>query len=390
MSSDKDFSNTTPVPDTVFDELLSELTGNELKVLLYIIRRTYGFGKTSDAISLSQFREGITTREGKILDKGCGIGHNRTILVAIASLEAEKHITTHKSKTSAGDDAVTVYKPNFKVPHKEASQAHLDNGVVTSSNDGSLSEVTRVVTPSNDGRYPTSRRVVTSSNPQDTVLQVTGFQETALQETGQQDITDLPSFPLSKKDLQKQNEVRANEIWTLIETELKTTFSGVQRHTKQNQDGMNGLLESDETNERIIKALKGLDTWQRSHFTLSYFLGLIPGLNSGIVEPPKSNGKYPMNGSQRTEKPSMAAIAQQITPTPLVLQDASHPLPDAYKGRNGIEDCPLDSNPFNWFESSMGNLWRRGYYKNKAAQAAWDTTHAQQHQQGEQPEITNP
>ena len=33
----------TQVPDELFDELLVELSGGELKVLLYIIRRTFGF-----------------------------------------------------------------------------------------------------------------------------------------------------------------------------------------------------------------------------------------------------------------------------------------------------------------------------------------------------------
>jgi hypothetical protein len=34
---------TTPTPDEIFDVWLSELTGSELKVLLYIVRRTFGF-----------------------------------------------------------------------------------------------------------------------------------------------------------------------------------------------------------------------------------------------------------------------------------------------------------------------------------------------------------
>ena len=42
--------NYTQVPDKVFDELLSELNLAELKVLLYIIRRTFGFKKSSDNI----------------------------------------------------------------------------------------------------------------------------------------------------------------------------------------------------------------------------------------------------------------------------------------------------------------------------------------------------
>ena len=35
--------NYTPVPDELFDEQLPDLSGAELKVLLYIIRRTFGF-----------------------------------------------------------------------------------------------------------------------------------------------------------------------------------------------------------------------------------------------------------------------------------------------------------------------------------------------------------
>ena len=53
--------NYTMVPDELFDELMVELSGAELKVLLYIIRRTFGFKKDSDNISLSQLLNGIET-----------------------------------------------------------------------------------------------------------------------------------------------------------------------------------------------------------------------------------------------------------------------------------------------------------------------------------------
>ena len=43
----------TQVPDEVFDELMPRLSGAELKVLLYIIRRTFGFKKERDNISLT-------------------------------------------------------------------------------------------------------------------------------------------------------------------------------------------------------------------------------------------------------------------------------------------------------------------------------------------------
>ena len=54
--------NYTQVPDELFDDLMTDLSGAELKVLLYIIRRTFGFKKTEDTISLSQMLNGITTK----------------------------------------------------------------------------------------------------------------------------------------------------------------------------------------------------------------------------------------------------------------------------------------------------------------------------------------
>src|SRR5438552_2572306 len=64
---------TTPVPDVLFDELAPELTEAELRVLLYIIRRTFGFKKHQDDISLKQLVEGITTHDGRTLDRGAGV-----------------------------------------------------------------------------------------------------------------------------------------------------------------------------------------------------------------------------------------------------------------------------------------------------------------------------
>ena len=63
----------TQVPDEVFDEFMPHLSGAELKVLLYIIRRTFGFKKESDNISLQQLLHGITTAEGTVLDRGTGL-----------------------------------------------------------------------------------------------------------------------------------------------------------------------------------------------------------------------------------------------------------------------------------------------------------------------------
>ncbi len=67
---------TTPVPDEIFDEWLAVLGHAELRVLLYIVRRTFGFDKRGgDTISYRQFTDGITTRDGRVLDRGCGVSN---------------------------------------------------------------------------------------------------------------------------------------------------------------------------------------------------------------------------------------------------------------------------------------------------------------------------
>src|SRR3954467_11689691 len=65
--------NTTPVPDVLFDELLLRLDNAELRVLLYIIRRTYGFKRSTDDIAISQMVDGIRKKDGTILDRGTGM-----------------------------------------------------------------------------------------------------------------------------------------------------------------------------------------------------------------------------------------------------------------------------------------------------------------------------
>ena len=82
--------NSTQVPDEFFDDLAPRLSGAEVKALLYIIRRTFGFKKQCDNISISQMLNGIVKRNGERLDIGAGLSKS-TLLRAIKSL-ADKSI----------------------------------------------------------------------------------------------------------------------------------------------------------------------------------------------------------------------------------------------------------------------------------------------------------
>ena len=90
--------NYTVVPDELFDVLLPHLSGSEIKVLLYLIRRTFGFKKQSDDISLNQICTGITTKENRVLDSGTGLSQS-TVQVALKGL-VEKNIIMAKRRTS--------------------------------------------------------------------------------------------------------------------------------------------------------------------------------------------------------------------------------------------------------------------------------------------------
>src|SRR3712207_2763232 len=67
------------MPDQLLDELMADLSGAELKVVIYIVRRTIGFGQTSDSISLSQLEKGITKKDGTQLDRGTGLSHTGVV-----------------------------------------------------------------------------------------------------------------------------------------------------------------------------------------------------------------------------------------------------------------------------------------------------------------------
>ena len=97
----------TQVPDEFFDLLLPELSEAELKVLLYIIRRTLGWKKDSDKISLNQLEQGNKH------DKGCGL-KRKAIIKGLQSLEEKKCITVLRQKTSGGINQINVYSLNFK------------------------------------------------------------------------------------------------------------------------------------------------------------------------------------------------------------------------------------------------------------------------------------
>ena len=127
----------TQVPDELFDLLMPNLSEAELKVLLYIVRRTFGFSKSADAISLNQMIDGITTREGTVLDRGTGLSRS-SVRRGVTGLETKGIILISKVKSANGDYESNVYRLKIRELGVVSSQNHprskLEPGVVLPQN----------------------------------------------------------------------------------------------------------------------------------------------------------------------------------------------------------------------------------------------------------------
>jgi hypothetical protein len=92
---DKLKPNFTQIPNYFLDEVAHTLSHSEMRVAMYIMRRTYGFRKESDKVSISQICKGIKDRNGVQLDNGTGLT-NKSVINALRRLEEIGLITTEK------------------------------------------------------------------------------------------------------------------------------------------------------------------------------------------------------------------------------------------------------------------------------------------------------
>jgi hypothetical protein len=104
----------TMVPNELLDNIMVDLTGAELRVVLYVCRRTFGFGKTEDGIALMQLMHGLVSKDGRRLDRGCGIKSKTTLLQTLRSLVEQRILVAVKRVNEVhGGSETTVYRLNL-------------------------------------------------------------------------------------------------------------------------------------------------------------------------------------------------------------------------------------------------------------------------------------
>ncbi len=105
--------NYTQVPDELFDVLMPQLSDIELRVLMYIVRRTFGFKKSADNISLKQIVEGIRGKDGMPLDRGAGVSKPSAVK-AVKGLVEKSVITATRNRSVEKGDEPTTYSLRFQ------------------------------------------------------------------------------------------------------------------------------------------------------------------------------------------------------------------------------------------------------------------------------------
>jgi len=114
--------NSTQVPNILMDLVMPRLPSPEHeRVLRYICRRTFGFGKKSDRIGLMQFVRGITSKEGIRLDYGAGVAYS-TARGCLDDLDSAGII----QKVSNSNGSPNGYRINLEIDPERAVKQCLE------------------------------------------------------------------------------------------------------------------------------------------------------------------------------------------------------------------------------------------------------------------------
>jgi len=183
--------NSTQIPDILLDYWMAELSGAELKVLLYIARRTYGFGKQSDSISIKQMAQGIQKRNGNVLDRGTGLSKASVKNACNSLIERGLLIRTTRRSPTSEEFEESTYRLNLYAPAPREPSRNPDDGEQGGSSEKKGRPKISQPWPENGqgvGQKLANRRPKISQGvgqklaPQETAVQETDLQET-VQET---------------------------------------------------------------------------------------------------------------------------------------------------------------------------------------------------------------
>ena len=103
----------TRISDIIIDRWMPRLSGARFKIVMYIARRTYGFGKDSDRVSTSQMVHGIKKADGTVLDGGTGL--DRSTVIRECKWLASEGVLHKMGVKSGGQHMTNLWALNLEV-----------------------------------------------------------------------------------------------------------------------------------------------------------------------------------------------------------------------------------------------------------------------------------
>ena len=297
--------NGTIFPDVLLDRVMAHLTGAEFKVLAYIVRRTFGFKKDSDTISLDQICNGIKRRDGSVLDEGTGLAR-KTAVAAIHGLEVKGVIVCQRRSSPDKGNLPTSFALRFK-------------GQPATTPDTNSHQGGREITPGGatagyqPGSLP-SPGLGTIRHPQSTVEQPTASQEDV---RGKQELSTAPGQP-SPRSPSTVPAADLAAVWSAVLARLASQVGDVSYRTWL---APTRLRQLDATVATVEVPHSLAERWIGRHFADAiraelravtgqpFALRLEPATGAGTVRP--APVPSPPEG-----KPEQPPAAPDVSPTP--------------------------------------------------------------------------
>ena len=200
--------NSFQVPNYYADEVMHYLTGAELKILLYAIRRTFGFQRATAKISLSQFCSG-TVINGQPVEQGTGLARGSAIKAIDDLVKAKILLLVSKGKGKESSEfGINLDSSDINLQHFIDRQALAEAAITTKiqkANAGRRAKQQRVVSEEDT---PEVRSMNRSSGSSDDGLAVHPMTTERFIERTSSGSSDEPPFLLHRNQVETKIETK--------------------------------------------------------------------------------------------------------------------------------------------------------------------------------------
>lgn len=220
--------NSFQIPNSVIDELLAKLTCAELKCYLYVVRKTKGWNKDSDNISVSQFME-VTGLSNRSVITAC------ESLVQMGLLErsgGERKLNTYSVKAfeipQAGEKSSSEQSGENFSQTGEKSSSDLVKKVHTQNNNKNTIQNHPPISPQGESATPANEKIHAENIPlPDYVDRETWIAYCRMRKAKRAEIKTEDTIKRCLRDLEKLCGGSPDLARAILDQSIANTYTGL-------------------------------------------------------------------------------------------------------------------------------------------------------------------